>query len=252
MIEKAYVRYRESMPDNANTYAAAEGLSMTGVKIVPFYGFGDINAENMPDIGVKAMLCGNIGDVWEALKIMGLPRPKEIDYPKHLQKHMYRTVKHTTLGEVTRGVRTCFVKPVQQKLFTGLVWSPDDPIARLNVAIYPLDTPVLVTNVLDFVSEYRCFVRDDELVGVKHYKGDWSKPLNREVVEDAVHHGRRKGMPWAYAIDMGVLSTGETALVEVNEGYALGSYGLTSIVYARMLETRWEQFVYDKFNPPTS
>lgn len=242
MLEKAYIRFRENIPDNPNTYAAAEGFNMMGVKIVPFYGFGDINAENMPDLGPKAMVCGNIGDVWEALKVMGLPRPAEIDYPEHLHEFMYRTVEYTTLDTIRDGVRRCFVKPVQQKLFTGLVWSPDDPIARLNVAVYPHDTPVMVTDVMEFLSEYRCFVRNDELIGVKHYRGDWSESLDRSVVEEAVRSGRGKGMPRAYALDMGVLNSHETALVEVNEGYALGSYGLPSLLYARFLETRWEQF----------
>src|SRR5690606_31921258 len=111
-------------------------------------------------------------DVWQALEIMGLPRPVEIDYPPHLEWMLHRKVERAFLGDVRDSTRRCFVKPVQQKLFTGLVWDPADPISRLKVAAYPHDTPCLVSEVLDFVSEWRCFVRDDQLVGAKHYTGD--------------------------------------------------------------------------------
>lgn len=239
LLEKAYVRFREDLPDNPNTYAAADGFTQMGVKVVPFYGFGDL--ETFTDIGPDAIVCGNIGDVWKALEMMGLPRPKELDYPDHLRYLLGREVRETILDEVRDGTKRVFVKPVLQKLFTGLVWDPADPRSRLAVAVYPHDTPVLVSEVVDFVSEWRCFVRRDQLVGVKHYKGDWGRAPDREKLHEAIYLGRGK-MPWAHALDLGVTDDGRTLLVEANEGYAIGHYGLASLVYARFLETRWEQF----------
>lgn len=57
MLDKAYVRFRENIPDNANTYAAAEGFHIQGIPVVPFYGFGDLNLENMPDLGPATIGC---------------------------------------------------------------------------------------------------------------------------------------------------------------------------------------------------
>jgi len=111
----------------------------------------------------------------------------------------------------------------------------------LKVAVYPHETPCLVSEVVDFVSEWRCFVKHDQLVGVKHYRGDWDKAPDRKVLDKAVKLGKGK-MPRAHALDLGVTEDGQTLLVEANEGYALGSYGLASLVYARFLEARWEQF----------
>lgn len=239
LLEKAYVRFREDLPDNPNTYAAADGFTQMGVKVVPFYGFGDL--ETFKDVGPEAIVCGNIGDVWTALKTMGLPRPKELDYPEHLRYLLGREVRETILDEVRDGTKRVFVKPILQKLFTGLVWDPADPRSRLAVAVYPHDTPVLVSEVVDFVSEWRCFVKRDQLVGVKHYKGDWDRAPDRLVLEEAVRRGKGK-MPWAHALDLGVTAEGRTLLVEANEGYAIGHYGLASLVYARFLEARWEQF----------
>lgn len=48
----------------------------------------------------------------------------------------------------------------------------------------------------------------------------------------------------AYGIDFGLLDTGETALVEANDGYALGAYSIDAVSYARLLFTRGHQLTH--------
>jgi hypothetical protein len=240
MLDKAYVRFRENIPDNDNTYAAAEGFNMQGIPVVPFYGFGDLNLENMPDLGPGTIVCGNIGDVRQALKLMGKPDPANFDYPQHLDWMLGRNIEVMPLERVRDGVRRCFVKPIQQKLFTGLVWDPADPRSRLLVAVYPHETPCFVSDTVDFISEYRCFFKRDQPIGVKHYKGDPFVALDRATYDKAVKCCRGK-MPDAYVLDMGVTDDGRTLLVESNDFFAVGAYGLASLVYARGLEARWDQ-----------
>ena len=242
MLERAYIRFRENLPDNPNTYAAAEGFSILGIPIVPFYGFGDINLANMPDLGPEAIVCGNIGDVWEALTLLRIQIPPPLDYPEHLEWMLGRTIVPKTLGEV-RGLVDCkFVKPVKQKLFCGLVWDPKDPRCRIALAPYHDDTPCLVSDIVDFVSEWRCLVRDGVPIAMKHYRGDWSVAPDRNVFNKAIKQSKGK-MPAAYGLDFGVTSDGKTLLVEANEGYAIGHYGANSVGYARFLEARWMQLV---------
>lgn len=38
-----------------------------------------------------------------------------------------------------------------------------------------------------------------------------------------------------------LLKTGQTLLIEVNEGYSLASYGLYDIRYAKLLAARWAE-----------
>lgn len=47
----------------------------------------------------------------------------------------------------------------------------------------------------------------------------------------------------AYCLDVGVLSTGETALIEVNDGFSVGMYGMSKELYAELLQTRWKELV---------
>lgn len=241
MLERAFVRFRESIPDNPNTYAAADGFRQMGVEVVPFYGFGDLQ-QHQGSIGPTGIVCGNIGDVWEALKLVGLPKPRLFDYPEHLTPFMGRSLERATLAWVRGSTKRFFVKPaLHQKLFTGFVWEPDDFRCQINVAPYPDDTECWVSDVVDMVSEWRCYIKRDTLIGVKHYKGDWSKPPKPYTVDLAVSLGRGK-MPDAYALDFGVTADGSTVLVEANDGFALGNYGLASVVYARFMEARWQQF----------
>ena len=49
--------------------------------------------------------------------------------------------------------------------------------------------------------------------------------------------------PAAYALDVGLTKDGKTVIVEVNDGYSLGGYGLDPLLYAKLLSARWAQIV---------
>lgn len=49
--------------------------------------------------------------------------------------------------------------------------------------------------------------------------------------------------PQGYAVDFGLARDGRTLLVEVNDGYALGAYGLEPHAYAHLLAARWYELV---------
>lgn len=68
--------------------------------------------------------------------------------------------------------------------------------------------------------------------------------FDRNIITAAVRYGR-KTMNRAYSLDFGITDSGVMMLVEVNEAFALGTYGLPSIIYARMLETRWQEIMHD-------
>ena len=67
---------------------------------------------------------------------------------------------------------------------------------------------------------------------------------NDEVIKQAVQD--YKTAPAGYSLDFGVTDTGRTLLIEVNDGYALGSYGLFYIDYAKLLSARWAELTGTK------
>lgn len=49
--------------------------------------------------------------------------------------------------------------------------------------------------------------------------------------------------PVACSIDIGVTNDGRTLLIECNDAYSLGSYGLEDYKYAKLLSARWSQLL---------
>ncbi len=71
------------------------------------------------------------------------------------------------------------------------------------------------------------------------YKGDWRKHYDYKVIENAVNEFT--SAPAGYAVDFGLTDDGRTLLIEVNDGYSLGCYGLMHINYAKLLSARWAE-----------
>lgn len=96
-----------------------------------------------------------------------------------------------------------------------------------------------MSEILNFVSEYRVFVRYGEIVDIRHYAGDWSVFPDANTIASCV--GDYKEGINTYAIDFGVTDKGTTNLIEVNVSGAIGSYGLDPIMYAKFMSARWAE-----------
>jgi hypothetical protein len=235
-VRKAYIRYREDLPESVNNFAALDGFRQLGVETAPVYGFGDI--EELPDLGPEVCVHGFIVDVWAALTKLNIKRPEALDYPPELEGFLGRSIRRGVLGDIRGTLSPMFVKPMEQKVFTGFVWDASEA-SRRNIVTCADNVEIWISDTITFLSEYRSFIQDGVVLDVRRYKGDWSKAPDRSVVESAVE--TYKSAPRAYALDWGVTDKGETLLVEANDAYALGHYGLQSVLYARMIDARWEE-----------
>ena len=109
----------------------------------------------------------------------------------------------------------------------------------IGCGIQGVDQEVYCSEVVKFEAEWRCFVRYGQILSVRQYKGDWRRHYDPEVIENAVKEFR--SAPAGYAIDFGLTDDGRTLLIEFNDGYALGCYGLFYIDYAKLLSARWAE-----------
>lgn len=162
-----------------------------------------------------------------------------MDYPVELKKYLGRKIWQTKMNEVNNNPDCwpVFVKPIEDKQFTGVVVrSPKDLI---GCGIEGVNQDVYCSEIVKFVAEWRCFVRYGHILSVRPYKGDWRKHYDYRVIENAVKEFT--SAPAGYAIDFGLTDDGRTLLIEVNDGYALGCYGLFYIDYAKLLSARWDE-----------
>lgn len=232
---KFYIRHREGYPETEMQEYARRGFWTLGIETAPFTWIDDI--DSLEDLGSTVGVAGYIGDVHRGLTKLGKSIPPNIDYPPSLHEFLGRKIWAGTLNEVRGSVSKLFVKPREHKLFTGFVWHPLDRDSRMRVVIQHDDCPVWIAEPVEFVSEYRSFILNQDIIDVRKYKGDWSKAPDRDIVERAVK--AMESPPHAYCLDWGVTSDGRTLLVEMNEGFAFGHYGLHPVSYARMLSARW-------------
>lgn len=230
---KAYIQTnKEGDFHNVNAYIASVGFNSLGFEVVKYFDANDVlNSEK------DAIFVGGIGMVRRRLAHLGIEKQDEIEYPIELRKFLKRRVWKSTLQEIIRKDKVdIFVKPVRTKLFTGKVIRGFKDYIGLN---YEEEVAVWCSEVVDIVTEWRCFVRYEELLDVRYYKGKWDSRLNIAVVQEAIEV--YDSQPASYCLDFGVDSKGEHYLIEVNDGHSLGTYGMGAISYAKFLSARWAE-----------
>lgn len=226
---------------NINIHNARIGFDILGVEAGTFTP-AEFRAGHVP-LARDTIVVGGVVTVLSALQRLGVPLPEIIDYPECLWPLLHREVRLGTLQEVRRRYaegpqEPWFIKPVDHKVFDGHLVGRFGDLGE-TAGMAP-QTEIWISSVVKFETEYRYFVRNHRVVGVGHYRGDPLLTPDPNVVRSAVETYAPEA-PAAYVLDFGVLSTGETALVEVNDGFAFGCYGLHPREHARMLEARWVQ-----------
>ena len=86
-----------------------------------------------------------------------------------------------------------------------------------------------ISSHIDIVSEYRCFVYNDRLVGIQYYSGDFTVfPDVRTIkymLSEYRHDYGNGNAPQAFTLDVAVTSEGQTVVMEVHEFFSCGLYG---------------------------
>lgn len=233
-MPKALIQHRHGRAFGASAFSALLGFEDMGLEIVPF------EPDDMSSIerGASDIVVGGVGAVRGALRTLGRDVP-EICYPEELEPFLGRRVWRSMINAVSTcaGDWPVFVKPVRSKLFTGrLVASAKDLV---GCGMCGEDAEVYCSEPVALVAEWRCFVMRGQILDVRPYRGNWRASFDSMVIEGAV--AAYSSAPAGYGMDFGVTEDGRTLLVEVNDGYALGSYGLEHHAYARLLSARWAE-----------
>lgn len=78
-------------------------------------------------------------------------------------------------------------------------------------------------------------------MGVKHYKGSAYIVPKEEKIKEIIH--KYTSQPKVYSLDIGIVKDIKTILIEANNGYSLGNYGLDEISYAKLLRDGYRQYL---------
>lgn len=187
------------------------------------------------------IVVGGIGYAKRGMLAMGLVPPALEDIPSQLLPFAGRRLWTTTMKEARHRAQNgerFFVKPSSedQKLFDGSIWSCFRDL--IPTAHIPDDTLVACADPVNFIAEYRGFILNGELLSLRPYRGDPLAFPNSDVVREAM---AAYSGPAAFSMDFGVTDAGKTLVVEINDSYSLGAYGLPPISYAKMIRARWDE-----------
>lgn len=237
-----YIKATNNFPDYDWGVSALTGFRLKGTN-VNF--FDDIN--QVP-LNRYSMVVSYIEDTKKFFDGMGWKVNYDLSLPNELHKEKYlkRNVKKISHKPLEQTISNqfmnlpFFMKPNNVKEFTPTIIKTFNELINYNDF-----NDFIVSEVVDFVSEYRCYIIDRKIVGCYNYLGDIYKYPNLKLVDEMIKDF--KSAPMGYSIDVGILPNGETALVECNDGWSLGNYGLSPKLYTRLLVERWIEIL--KQNP---
>lgn len=167
--------------------------------------------------------------------------------------YLKRKVEFMTLGEAKKIQESKFIKPADDKVFEAKVYAPGTLVTHDSI---PNDTPTLVSDIVEFDLEYRCFVDkrvrtwsnyvfyehladpkfwdmvplgedryphdfvDDLLHDLEYH--DWGQGVGETTVPSVIDVGRIKGKGWA--------------IIETNQAWASGLYGCDPLKALQVME----------------
>lgn len=241
-IEKAFIQrgdHGEIMSEPG--YVFWNGARLLGLDI-EFYTIPQI--DELP-LTKETIVHGGVGMVRRAFQRLGVEQPKVGELPpEHLMSFYGRRLWATTMAEVRQGYeddRFFFIKPLRRhKAFTGHVTKGAVGVLA-RTAQFDDDFEILASEVVYFDAEYRLFVHDGNILGARFYRGDFRRPLDWSVADRFIE--AYTGAPISYSLDLGLAEDGRTLAIEINDCFALGTYGFPAVPYARMVIDRWAEIM---------
>lgn len=242
-MKKVYVQTKNGLAINADIQNAIDGFEYLGydVKCITleniFSGAMDYAAQHNP------FVCSIDGMRKVFSNIEKNPSP--IDYPKEIVEAGLcgRTILKMPLNEAIKKFESTeiplFIKPVATKLFDGILVSKKEDLNFFgSISTNP---DAYVSEKIDILSEYRIYVHNGKMVHSCCYEGDFRLTPDYSYIDKMI--SVYKSAPVAYTIDIAILNDGSNILMECNDFWAIGSYGLKSWDYAQMLADRYEEII---------
>lgn len=242
---KVYIRMKKEehlgmiIPHNETIASAMYGFLTLGAEIIPYYRVDEIY-EQVTEEDIVVDYLAPCKFIFRKFNI----EPVEEDYPECLQEFLGRKIWRDTINSISSNEEKWsagyFVKPIKEKVFTGKVISSIRDL--VGCGNYSENYEVYCSEAVDIKREWRCFIVYDEIIDIRPYKGDYHYSYDAKTVDDMMQEFRTwDNRPKACSIDIGVTSDGKTILIECNDAYALGDYGLENFKYAKLISARWSE-----------
>lgn len=236
------------IPHSYNIAQAMYGFRQLGAEIAPYHLIEDIyNKVSQDDIVIDYI--DQVQTIFHKFNV----KVDIENYPDCLREFLHRKIWIDTINSISsnpdKWSAGWFVKPIKEKAFTGKIISSIKDLIGCG-SCYE-DYNVICSEPINIKAEWRCFIYYDKILDIRPYgfsnTEHWRYHYNIETVDNILSKFITwQDRPVACSIDIGVIEKDNeyiTVLIEVNDCYALGCYGLDSISYAKMISARWSQIL---------
>ncbi len=220
--------------NSINRETVARGAYLLGHEFAIVDSHDEIPEEDLYTSGFY----GSVGFSRKVIDKLGYERRWLGHVPEELYKLVDRKIKVSTLSEAIKSTGV-FIKPIPEagKSFNGFIYKVQMDL--IKIANVSLEDMVITSDPVSFVSEWRCCVLNKEFVDIRPYSGNFRIQPDHRIIDRVIEAWVES--PVAYSCDIGVLDSGETTIVEINDVMSLGSYGVPPMILASMIEKRWEE-----------
>lgn len=240
-MKKVYVQLKNGLPINVDIQNAIDGFEYLGYDIIGFTiedimsGKMDYKAKSNPFVGSidgMTMLFKNINKY-----------PIPIDFPNSiissglLNREIVTMKLNDFIDAFKRTQKSMFVKPVQTKMFDGILISKEEDLSFLRLE----NCDVLVCEPIEILSEHRVYVHNKKAIYSCNYSGDFKLTPDFNYVDKLIESYKEQSC--AYTIDVAILKDFSMTVIEFNDFWAIDSYGLYCINYVKMLLDRYCEIV---------
>lgn len=241
-------------------------LERRGVSVEPFHptAMAALRARLPSD---AVFVAADLGVSWALLQAVGVQDRIVPSYPSALEGLLHRRHWQVCGRDLARSIAgqgaPVFVKPRRARAFDGMrfrgsVIERADQLGTLHPSLH--DEPFFCSEVVGWLSEYRCYVMHSRILGIHPYRiaGAAVPRLDCTQLEALVPQLRpadafvqaairlldAAGQSVAgYALDFGLSTHAGMSLIEMNDGLALGNYGLPAAAYLDLHHARWHELM---------
>jgi hypothetical protein len=183
------------------------------------------------------LFVGSVEFMREVFKRVGIT---SVSLPANSNRPSEMITLESAYKRVAKGEKI-FIKPVQTKLFTGLVL---DGCTYSCLDNLPPETIVWAYDVFNsnIESEWRVYIHKNLIIDSRNYSGDITISPDYNYVKKVISENRNQ-FPCAYTIDVGIFHSGDNVVVEFNDMWAIGNYGMPNDIYLKLLQDRYFEII---------
>ena len=233
----------KNLPHHFDAACAMYGAIETG-KEYRLTSYDEVASGKFDALIKTNIFVGSVEFMREVFKRIGL---NDVRVPVNSNRESEIITLSEALKRAKNG-KSLFIKPVEIKLFTGFVL---DQMIYSCIEGLPGDTEVLAYKPFreEILSEWRVYIHQGKIVDSRNYSGDFTiSPDYRFFLEKVLKENEGK-FPISYTIDIGILGGYQfcdNVVIEYNDMWAIGNYGMPNDLYLRLLRDRYFEIITNK------